>query len=358
LASATLAAICQPGTSSSRSGSILSVLFSRVVYALSTVLEYYIFNKMKKRLQAHVGTVIGLFLPLTIYLSMTPGVKGQDASASAGSPPVRTVANPEVQRARADLERIESLVADGTLARVKLDEARAHLADMEDQAVLTRTLYGLRTAGSMTEEEGNEMLAAAQRRVHRAQSAFDDRQKLLDSGAIARVDLESASRELEDRQRVLGFAKDRLRLLKELASMAENERELEKSAEATSWKNSVIRSDGNGSFSLGDLTPIEAQFEKKFHRTLPISALGQTLTHQSLGLDHKNRVDVALSPVQPEGVWLLALLDRLHVPYLAFRNAVAGAATAPHIHIGLGSTRLQAGLGAPLIRSAYSSRVR
>jgi hypothetical protein len=120
----------------------------------------------------------------------------------------------------------------------------------------------------------------------------------------------------------------------------------------------VIRSDGNGSFSLGDLTPIEAQFEKKFHRTLPISALGQTLTHQSLGLDHKDRVDVALSPVQPEGVWLLALLNRLHVPYLAFRNAVPGAATAPHIHIGLGSTRLQAGLGAPSIRSAYSSRVR
>ena len=337
----------------------MSELFGSVVYAVSTVLEYYIFNNMSKSLQAHVRTVIGLFLTGTVYLSVVPIAIGQEASARAGSSSVGAAVNTEVERAKADVDRVERLVRDGTLPRVKVDEARTHLADVEDQAVLTRTLYGLRTAGIMSEEEeANEMLTAAQRRVDRAQAVFNERQNLLASGAIARVDLESVSRDLEDRQRVLGFAKDRLRLLKELASMAENERQLERSAEAISWKHSVIRSDGNGSFSPGDLTAIEAEFQKKFHSTLPISALGQTLTHQSLGLDHKNRVDVALSPVQPEGVWLMALLDRLHVPYLAFRNAIAGAATAPHIHIGLESTRLQAGLGAPTTHSAYSAKVR
>jgi hypothetical protein len=35
------------------------------------------------------------------------------------------------------------------------------------------------------------------------------------------------------------------------------------------------------------------------------------------------------------------LLERLQTPYLAFRSAVVGAATAPHIHIGTGSTRLK-----------------
>jgi hypothetical protein len=252
------------------------------------------------------------------------------------------VADAQVERAKADLERTERLVADGTLPRAKLDEARSHLADAEDEALLKRTLYGLRLAANMTEEEGAGMLAAAERRVGRAKTFFDDRQTLFASGAVAKVDVESAARELEDRERVLGFAKDRVRLLKELASMAESEREAAKSADAA-LKNSIIRSEGKGSFSLNDLTPIEAQFERTFHRALPISAMGQTLTHQTMGLDHRNRVDVALSPTQAEGVWLLALLDRLHVPYLAFRNAVAGAATAPHIHIGLGSTRLQAG---------------
>jgi hypothetical protein len=336
----------------------LSELFCRVVYAVSTVSGYYIFNNMSKCLRGHVPTLIGLFLTGTVYLLPASIVDGQESAVLARSSSTGAVASAEVERAKADVQRIERLVADGTLPRVKLDEARAHLADAEDQAVLTRTLYGLRTESSISEEEANEMLAAAQRRVDRAQAFFNERQNLLASGAIARVDIEGASRDLEDRQRVLGFAKDRLRLLKELASMAENERQLAKSAQATAWKNSVIRSGGNGSFSLAELTSIQSEFEKKFHHALPISALGQTLTHQSLGLDHRNRVDVALSPVQPEGVWLLALLDRLHVPYLAFRNALAGAATAPHIHIGPGSTRLQAGLGAPAGHSAYSPALR
>ncbi len=106
----------------------------------------------------------------------------------------------------------------------------------------------------------------------------------------------------------------------------------------------MVRYDGNGLFDLGDLTAISSEFERHFHHPLPISALGQTLVHQSMGLDHRNRVDVALSPDQPEGLWLRALLERLHVPYLAFRAPVAGAATGAHIHIGTGSTRLKLAL--------------
>ena len=310
---------------------------------------------MSKRLNGYIPVLVGLFFTGATYLSPPPVLAaGQSSSSPASSSSSGNAVTPEVQRAKSELERTERFVADGTLPRVKLEEARSHLDDAEDEAVLKRTLYGLRTAGSMTEEEGNEMLAAAQRRVERARTAFEERERLLASGAIARVDLESASRELDDRKRDLGFAEDRLRLLKELTAMAETERQLTRS---NTLQNSMIRSDGNGVFSLGDLTPIQAQFEKKFHRPLPISALGQTLTHQSLGLDHRNRVDVALSPSQPEGIWLLALLDRLHVPYLAFRSAVAGAATAPHIHIGLGSTRLQTDFR-PSSHSVYSRNVR
>jgi hypothetical protein len=328
----------------------LRELFSRVVYAISTVSGYYIFNNMSKASESGRRLIPALLLACFGWLGNTPYLSAQSAPLS---PSLSTI-----EKAKSEMQQTERLVADGTLPRVKLEEARARLADAEDEAVLSQTLFGLRTPGSMTEGEANDMLAAAQRRVDRARSVFNDRQRLLDSGAIARVDVEGAAHELEDRERILGFAKERLRLLRELAAMAESERQLAKSAETASLKNSVIRSMGNGSFSLGDLTSIQAQFEKRFHRALPISALGQTLTHQALGLDHKNRVDVALSPGQPEGVWLLALLDRLHVPYLAFRTAVAGAATAPHIHIGLGSTRLQASSNGPKTPSAYSSSVR
>jgi hypothetical protein len=356
LDSAAATARRHPGTFSSGSESSLTERFSRVVYTISTVPGYYIFNNMSNRYRRRFRLFAALSITFGACLCPTERMSAQ--SASSGSFASETLAATQLERAKSELERTERLVADGTLPRIKLDEARDHLADAQDEATLSRTLFGMRTAGSMTDEEANGMLSAAERRVDRARAVFDGRQKMLASGAIARIDVESASRELDDRQRILGFARDRVRLLKELAAMAENERQLTKSAEATTLKNSVIRSDGNGSFTLGDLTPIQAQFEKQFHRALPISALGQTLTHQSLGLDHRNRVDVALSPSQPEGAWLLALLARLHVPYLAFRTAVAGAATAPHIHIGLGSTRLQAGFGSAAAHAVYSPKVR
>lgn len=302
----------------------------------------------------------GLFflaLSYAILLFLPIPSQGQDAPPAASSTRFGTLVNAQVERARGDLERTERLVEDGTLPRVKLNEARVRLSDAEDEAALTQTLYGFKTAQNMTEREGNDMVAAARRRVDRATVVLEDRKRLLDSGAIARQDLENAESDLADRQRTLRFAEDRIRLLKELAAMAETERQLARNSEAHDLKNSMVRFNGNGLFSLSDLTPIEVQFQKKFHRSLPISALGQTLTHQSLGLDHRNRVDVALSPTQPEGVWLLALLERLHVPYLAFRNAVAGAATAPHIHIGVGSTRLRAGLREEG-HAVYSRRVR
>ena len=100
---------------------------------------------------------------------------------------------------------------------------------------------------------------------------------------------------------------------------------------------------GDGAFDESkDLKPIEQAFEQKFDRPLPISADGETNLHRSLGLDHRGRVDVAVNPKAPEGVWLLHYLESLKIPYYAFTHAMRGKATAAHIHIGPGSTRLNA----------------
>jgi hypothetical protein len=107
-------------------------------------------------------------------------------------------------------------------------------------------------------------------------------------------------------------------------------------------KNSLIRYAGSAAFKLADLPGIEKDFKIQFHHDLPVSAIGQTLVHQSLGLDHTNKVDVALNPEQAEGLWLRQYLEKQHLSYLAFRSAVTGAATAPHIHIGAESSRLVA----------------
>lgn len=244
-----------------------------------------------------------------------------------------------VDRAQERLDRIKALVDNGTLPKSQLEEAQGKLADAQDDAILSGTLYGQIRVQDMTAEQAAAMVDAAQRRLERQEKIVADRRGLLDSGIISQAEFRSYLDELEARRSVLELARNRARLLEDLQRMADVEQRFERAAQAL--KGAFIRYDGNGQFSLDDLPAIEAQFEKRFHHALPISAMGQTLVHQAMGLDHRNRVDVALNPDQQEGVWLRQLLERLHVPYLAFRSAIAGAATAPHIHIGTGSTRLK-----------------
>jgi len=55
-----------------------------------------------------------------------------------------------------------------------------------------------------------------------------------------------------------------------------------------------------------------------------VSAMGETAVHRALGFDHRGRVDVAVNPDQPEGVWLREFLTENRIPYFAFRQAVPG----------------------------------
>src|SRR2546425_12975607 len=99
------------------------------------------------------------------------------------------------------------------------------------------------------------------------------------------------------------------------------------------------RFDGNGKFTSGDFAKVNRAFERAFSKDLPVSANGKTAVHRALGFDHDGRVDVAISPDQPEGVWLRKYLAANHIPYFAFRAALPGKATGPHIHIGPMSNR-------------------
>ena len=258
----------------------------------------------------------------------TPGAQGTSALSGA-----------LLDRAQSEVVRIRALVEQGTLPKSLLEQAEARLADAQDQAILTATLYGIARLQDMTPQQAAAMVEAAQRRVDRQSRVVAERQKLLDGGIISRSEFTSFENELDSRNRVLELAQNRSKLLVQLQAMAETEQQFERAAHTPAEV--LIRYDGNGLFSLGDLPTIASEFEKRFHHVLPISALGQTLVHQSMGLDHRNRVDVALNPDQAEGIWLRQLLEKLRVPYIAFRSAMAGAATAPHIHIGPGSTRLK-----------------
>jgi hypothetical protein len=99
---------------------------------------------------------------------------------------------------------------------------------------------------------------------------------------------------------------------------------------------------GANGWSLSAAGKIQSFFAAKFRRPLPITAFGQTPVHDRMAFDHRNAFDVAIHPDSREGQALLEYLRSTGTPFLAFRSAVAGAATGAHIHVGRPSQPLPA----------------
>ena len=98
--------------------------------------------------------------------------------------------------------------------------------------------------------------------------------------------------------------------------------------------------EGNGQWKLSDATKVQDFFLNKFNRPLPLSAFGQSELHTRWGWDHRNGMDVGVHPDSVEGRALITFLRDEEIPFLAFRSAIPGIATGPHIHIGNRSHRL------------------
>jgi|SRR5919109_401609 hypothetical protein len=97
---------------------------------------------------------------------------------------------------------------------------------------------------------------------------------------------------------------------------------------------------GGANWSLKDARDLEKYFYQTFGHHLPVSALGQTATHDRMRFDHRDAMDVALHPDSREGKALIEQLRRSGIPFIAFRNAAAGSSTGAHIHIGKPSHRI------------------
>jgi hypothetical protein len=248
---------------------------------------------------------------------------------------------PEMARAKADIERLRTLVEAGAAPRVQLEKAEAALADAEDAAYLRQTIY----SADLTEAQTDDMLSAAARRVDRRKSAVESVQKLIDAGVTSKLALAPAEEDLEAARKEYGLAESRAKFVHQMADEARAEEAAASAMNQSPEESPVLadRYDGDGAFSMTSLSRIESEFEKQFGKPLPVSAMGETAVHRALGFDHRGRVDVAVHPDQPEGHWLLGYLVQNHIPYFAFRHAVPGKATGAHIHIGPMSTRLHLG---------------
>jgi len=270
------------------------------------------------------------------------------ALCQTSSEAVQSITDKKIDLAQEQLQRVSDLVKVGALPRIRVDQAEMDLADAQDDAILARTLYGDLPVQNLTEQMGDDMIAAAQRRVDRQQLKIQQEIKLVDGGIVGRSSLTPFQEELKLRELNLSLAHSRAKLISELASLARFEQSVQQIQEATKLESyrdftapGMEHFEGNGAFiEAKDLKPLEAAFEKKFDRSLPISADGETAVHRSLGLDHRGRIDVAINPEAQEGIWIRRYLKTRGIPYYAFTRALPGKATAAHIHIGPGSTRL------------------
>jgi hypothetical protein len=247
----------------------------------------------------------------------------------------------EVMRAKAGIDKIRSLVESGALPRAQLEKAEAAVEDARDAAILRKTLYG----SDLTEEQSNEMIAAAGRRFERRTKAFDDAKKLVDAGVEAQASLAIHMDDLTLAKKECDLAETRAKLTAQLAEMARNEEALmaRLAQEPPDAHRGTERFDGNGVFTTQIFNRIESLYQANFGKAMPVSAMGDTAVHRAMGFDHTGRVDVALNPDQPEGAWLIQYLTDHKIPFFAFRQAVPGKATGAHIHLGPMSTAYKLG---------------
>jgi hypothetical protein len=195
-----------------------------------------------------------------------------------------------------------------------------------------------------TRAEAEKLLALHENERQRRAEEYHRQRELYDHGLVARNDVVRAEHALA--QAVLKVDEDKRWLaetdmaITEVAMRDELLRLPKLALGGYSENRTLLRFHGATPWKLGDLSKIEKFFVQTFGRALPISALGQTATHDRLRFDHRDAMDVALHPDSKEGQSLLTHLRQAGIPFIAFRNAVPGASTGAHIHIGKPSPRL------------------
>ena len=246
--------------------------------------------------------------------------------------------DPEVARAQIELNRVRAMVETGAYPRAQIQKAEQAVADAQDAATIRKSIYNQ----DLTTDQADDLVAAANRRFERRKKAFDDAKKLVDAGVMPSQSLTNLLEELDFARKETELADTRAKLAQQATDMALAEEALQAQLAAHPSEAPKIaeKFDGDGVFTTQMFQRVEAAFSARFGKPLPVSANGETAVHRALGFDHRGRVDVAVRPDEPEGVWLREYLIRNRIPFFAFRQAVRGKATGAHIHMGPMSTRL------------------
>ena len=223
-----------------------------------------------------------------------------------------------------------------------------------------RNLSPLTASGTSAEEEAlikataeyktslKELLVLREERVRLAVTRRDRFIRLRADGLISKLELEEAEREVLEAQSAAEEVGKQLGAADIFLAESLAEKEITAAGPESPpspprksvRRSSNIRFTGFNNWSLSGVAGVEIFFLTKFGRKLPVSTIGQSALHNRWCWDHRNSVDVGVNPDRPEGQALMSFLRSAGIPFLAFRSAVPGSSTGPHIHIGFPSRRI------------------
>lgn len=192
-----------------------------------------------------------------------------------------------------------------------------------------------------------KLLAIYEGNVTKAEEKLELSKKLLAEGLIAKIQVEENERAVaatkdkvsETRRQMTNADSQIASVIVETAADEKIAKDLRLARQRLVRTAAFTRFTGAPGWNLGDAYKIQRFFSDTFNKQLPIAVFGQGAIHDRWRLDHRNAMDVSVHPDTAEGRALLDFLQRNGIPYLAFRSAIPGTATGPHIHIGRPSHR-------------------
>ena len=145
----------------------------------------------------------------------------------------------------------------------------------------------------------------------RDQSAdYEMKREMYEKNLISKNELDSSEQALAGAQLDAGRIREWIaeddRALALAAEAADESKGLRQGPKADLATAALIRFDGASSWSLHAFEKIESFFRRQFGKPPPVSAMGQSHTHDRLGLDHRDAVDSAVRPDSAEGRAVMA----------------------------------------------------
>jgi Outer membrane efflux protein len=192
-----------------------------------------------------------------------------------------------------------------------------------------------------------KLLALYEDAVKKAEQKRDQAQKLFADGLMSKRDVEQTEIAVSSAELKVSEVQQQIKTadtqIAEALVEVEGDKQMARLGPARRGSlirtTSFIRYNGAGAWSLAQAGKIEMFFQQTFKRPLPIAVFGQGAIHNQWRLDHHNAMDISLNPDGAEGQALINFLQGNGIPFSAFRTAIPGVATGPHIHIGMPSHR-------------------